>query len=66
MPCSAPGRCADCKHWEPTNRWDANGYCPVFVKRTTREHGSQCTAYEAQNDKHSEPAEGRATTKTNE
>ena len=63
-------RCATCNHWEPKTyqgqgpaRQVANiGYCPVFQKDTTPEHGSRCTAYEAANAKSSDASDAFAAT----
>lgn len=47
--------CAECTHWEPEGdnrafiprKMAPKGWCPIFDKHTTWDHGHQCTAWEA-------------------
>lgn len=52
MPCSAKpeaGVCDNCVHWEVVDKFTATrGYCPIFDKITSFDHGRQCTAWRAE------------------
>lgn len=43
--------CERCTYWEPDKKnprqMASIGYCPIFDKRTSFDHGKQCTAWRA-------------------
>ena len=37
--------CSNCDEWEQEYIGSEMGYCPVFIKNTSKDHGTQCTAH---------------------
>jgi hypothetical protein len=61
------GRCHNCDHWDTSTEYTCDfqkieapqvGFCPLFQKMTRRDHGAQCTAWQAANESSSPTAGG--------